>query len=59
MVKLTGAELVEQLARQSTEDKQEFAKVLVQKWPNMANDIADMIGYEIQDQNYTVDDLGD
>tara|TARA_B100001057_G_scaffold493957_1_gene589494 strand:- start:24 stop:203 length:180 start_codon:yes stop_codon:yes gene_type:complete len=59
MLKLTGKELVEQLARQSEESKEEFAKTLVQKWPLMANNIVNMIGYEIQDQDYTVNDSGD
>jgi len=59
MLKLTGKELVEQLARQSEESREEFAKTLVQKWPDMANNIVNMIGYEIQDQDYTVNDSGD
>ncbi len=47
MTKLSGTELVEQLARQSHENKEQFAKVLVSKWPTLAKDIVHMIDAEL------------
>jgi hypothetical protein len=58
MVKLDGKELVEQLARQSHEDKEQFARVLVEKWPTMASHVSLMIDAELQDYHLTKVKMG-
>ena len=43
-------ELVEQIARMDLNQRDDFIKTLVRKWPDMATSLSNMIGLEIQIQ---------
>ena len=40
-------EMVEKLARMNLEQRDEFIKTLVKKWPHMAESLSNMIGLEL------------
>ena len=40
-------ELVEQIARMNLEQRDDFVKTLVRKWPHMAESLGNVIGLEL------------
>ena len=42
--------MVEQMARMNTMEREQLVQLLVSKWPTMAQELQDSIGYELMTQ---------
>lgn len=42
--------MVEQMARMNTMEREQLVQLLVSKWPTMAQELQDAIGYELMTQ---------
>lgn len=47
---MTMENMVEQMARMNTMEREQLVQLLVSKWPTMAQELQDAIGYELMTQ---------
>lgn len=47
---MTMEHMVEQMARMNTMEREQLVQLLVSKWPTMAQELQDSIGYELISQ---------
>lgn len=47
---MTIENMVEQMARMNTMEREQLVQLLVSKWPTMAQELQDAIGYELMTQ---------
>lgn len=47
---MTMEHMVEQMARMNTMEREQLVQLLVSKWPTMAQELQDAIGYELMTQ---------
>jgi len=52
---MTNTNTVEAVARMTAEEREQFVNQLVSKWPTMAQELQDAIGFELMTQEQYAD----